>query len=87
MNFENFIVIERQPRDLGESPEGGVFENRNVILVEIEMVELSEMAEAFGGNIVEIIVGQDEMLQVAGGRRQAVSGEAFQLWTKQIMAN
>ena len=51
-----FIVVQRQPADPVEPREGPVVEDGDVVLAEVEVVQLSQVAEGHSGDVLQLIV-------------------------------
>ena len=63
MNVIDFVVIEGEAGDLAEPPEGPILEPGDVVLVEVDVVQLPQLSEGHGGDVVQVIVRQDQMFQ------------------------
>ena len=61
MNIIDFVVIEGEAGNLAEAPEGAVLDVRDVVLVEVDVVQLPQLPECHGRDMVQVIVGQNEM--------------------------
>ena len=55
--FVYFIVVQRQPADPVEPREGPVVEDGDVVLAEVEVVQLPQVAEGHRGDVLQLVVG------------------------------
>ena len=61
-----------------QTPESPLFNDRDIILVEVDVVEFSELSESVGGNSLEFVVGENEVLQRPGQSRQTIWHQTLQ---------
>ena len=76
VDLVDLVVVERQAGDFGEAPEGRVLDDGDVVLVQVDVVELPKLPERLGRHVVQLVVGEDEMLEVAGQGGEAVGHHA-----------
>ena len=68
----DFVVIKGQTGDLAEAPEGAVLDDRDVVLVEVDVVQLSQLSEGVGGDGLQLVVGEHQVLQRPGQGRKTI---------------
>ena len=51
-----------------QTPESSLFNDGDIILVEVDVVQFPELSESVGGNRLEFVVGEDEVFE---GPRQS----------------
>ena len=57
---------------LTQTPESSTFDDRNVVLVEVDVIQLPELSEGVGGDILQLVVGEDEVLERTSQRRKTI---------------
>ena len=55
MDFVDFVVIQGEPGHFAQSGEGSLRQNRDVVLAEVEVLQLSVVAEGQGRHLIIII--------------------------------
>ena len=56
MDFVYFVVIQSEPGHLAQGGEGSLWQNRDVVLAEVEMLQLPVVAEGQGRHLIIIII-------------------------------
>ena len=51
---------------LAQTPESSSLDDRNVVLVQINVIQLPELSQSVSGNSFQLIVGEDEVLERSG---------------------
>ena len=57
---------------LTQTPESSTFDDRNVVLVEVDVIQLPELSEGVGGDILQLVVGEDQVLKRTSQRRKTI---------------
>ena len=64
MDFVYFVVIQSEPGHLAQGGEGSLWQNRDVVLAEVEMLQLPVVAECQGRHLIIIIIILDVLVLV-----------------------
>ena len=78
MDFVDFVVIQGEPGHFAQSGEGSLRQNRDVVLAEVEVLQLSVVAEGQGRHLGQSVVRQHQVLQLC--MRQRVGTQRLQIW-------
>ena len=57
---------------LAQTPEGSTFDDWNVVLVEVDVIQLPELSEGVGGDILQLVIGEDEVLKGTSQSRKTI---------------